>query len=487
MQSQNYLGIYISKDTATVVCVDSHSKGDKIMGCFSVTAQEQEQPKMQNLANLIAQGCAERNLTFSDVAVTLDCAMFMQHNIHSEFADQKQIAATIRFDTEEALATDITDMALAFEIISTDESGSTLNVFTAQRRILSEVLLSLQQHNFDPITIEPDINCLSRFINYKTSAGESQQRILFAMLSRRSGYLIIPPAPAGTDSQKSSIVRTFLVGPKQNRTELLTREVLMTTALTQSQERINNLRFFDSAGVVDTKALSEKVGLETTNLELFDIAQQDKQPYTGGTDHVDFAIAYGAALTLYEKEHSVNFRDDFSPFQGKKIKTQNSLKFAAISFTVLLIAVGLYFQTQFFNVNRDRKKIRSKFSQEYSAVTLKKLPDNFSIKQAVRDLGSLKRRLEDERKGLITDETSILSKLTLVLSAFNKCAAQTDLNIKMLSITSQNITITGDTSGRQKSITFFDQLRKSGLTVDRPNYDLKGGRDGFSITVTPKK
>jgi hypothetical protein len=77
--SQNYLGIYISKDTATVVCVEPHGRGEKIVGGFSVSASQQEQPNMQSLANLIAQGCAERKLAFSDVAVALDCAMFMQH------------------------------------------------------------------------------------------------------------------------------------------------------------------------------------------------------------------------------------------------------------------------------------------------------------------------------------------------------------------------------------------------------------------------
>lgn len=204
-------------------------------------------------------------------------------------------------------------------------------------------------------------------------------------------------------------------------------------------------------------------------------------------DQVNLEIACGAALSLFEKEHGVNFRDDFSPFQGKKIKTQNSLKVAAVSVTVLLIAVGLYFQTQLFNVNRDRNKIRNKFTQDYTPVALEKLPDNVSIKTAVKDLGSLQRKIEAQTKGIDTDQTSISSKLTLVLLAFNKCADQTDLNIKMLSITSQNITITGDTSGRQKSIMFFDQLKESGLAVDRPNFNIKGGRDGFSITVTPKK
>lgn len=487
MQSQNYLGIYISKDTATVVCLDSHGKSDKVTGRFSVTAEEQDRPKMQILAELIAQGCAERNMEFSDVAVALDCAMFMQHNIHSEFSDPKQIMATIRFDTEEALATDITDMALAFEIVSTDENGSKLNVFTAQRKILSEILLSLQQHNIDPITIEPDIKCLSRFINHKTSADQARQGTMFAMLSRRGGYLIIPPATAGTESRKSSIGRTFLVGQKQNRSELLTREVLMSIALAQSDEPVNKLRFYDSAGIADAKTLNEKTGIDTDNIDWIEPSAANTQIPADAIDRVELEIACGAAMSLFDKEHKVNFRDDFSPFEGKKIKTLNSLKAAAISVTILLIAVGLYFQTQLFKINRYRKKTHNKFAQEYKTVALKNLPDNVSIKTAVRDLGSLQRKIEAQTKGIDTDQTSILSKLTLVLSAFNKCADQTDLNIKMLTINNQNITITGDTSGRQKSITFFDQLRASGLAVDRPNYEIKGDRDGFSITVTPSK
>ena len=161
MASQNYLGIYICKDTAVAVCLDSQGKDGNVLGCFSVSVEAQEHPAnpdMSALASLIAHGCAERGLTFSEVAVALDCAMFMQHSVHSEFDDPKQIAATVRFDTEEALATDITDVALAFKVNSTDRAGSQLTVFTAQRKILSDILHSLQQHNLDPVTIEPDVN-----------------------------------------------------------------------------------------------------------------------------------------------------------------------------------------------------------------------------------------------------------------------------------------------------------------------------------------
>ncbi|MBN2180436.1 MAG: hypothetical protein JW715_00875 [Sedimentisphaerales bacterium] len=486
MESHNYLGIYVSKNTATAVCISSQSGGANIIGRFSVSAEESDQAKMQTLANRIAQGCSERNLSFSEVAVALDCALFMQHGVQSEFNDTKQIAATIRFDTEEALATDITDVALAFEIASTNESGSNLTVFTAQRKILSEVLIALQEYNLDPITMEPDVKCLSRYLNTNISEDQIRQGTLFALLSSRSGYLIIPP-PTGSDSRKSSIVRTFLIGPKQKRTELLTREVLMTLALAQSNGSINSLSVFDSKGTVDEKILSQKVGLEVTDVACFETYQISSQTPADAIDHVDFAVGCGAALSLLEKEHKVNFRDDFHPYEGKKIKMLNALKFAAISITVLLLAVGLYFQRDLFNTSRDIGALRNKLAQDYFAVTQKNLSAGADISAIVKDLSSIRRRLEAEKKGLIADETSVLSKLTLVLKAFNKCAAKTDLNLKKLMISRQNITITGDTSSRDNTKFFFDVLGESGLELLKDNYHIEGNRDNFSISVAPKK
>ncbi len=486
MESQNYLGIYISRDTATVVCLALVGGHGKVLGCFSVSVEEQEQAKLQALAGLIARGCAERKLEFSEVAVALDCAMFMQHSVHSEFTDPKQISATVRFDTEEALATDITDVALAFEIALAGEAGSELTVFTAKRKILSEVLLSLQQYNFDPVTIEPDVNCLSRFITAKASSGESQQPgVLFGILSGRNGYLIAPSVSTGAGSQKVSTTRTFLVGPTQNRGALLTREVLVTTALVGDGEPINRLKVFDSAGTVEHQQLSEKLGIEADRIDLL-AAEAESRTTADCADTVDFAIAYGAALAHLGKGHHVNFRDDFSPFQGKKIKMQKALKFAAISVTGLLIFVGLYFQTQLFTINKYRSRLSEKFSKDYSAVMLGQKPPEGTA--AVRELGKELRRIRDAKKGLITikGEKSISSKLTLVLTAFNKCAAQTNLDIKSISITARDIIITGETSSRQNTQKLFNAVRNNGLEILREAYDLKGGRDSFSITVVPK-
>jgi len=494
VESQNYLGIYISRDTATVVCLAARGAHGKVLGSFSVSAGEQEQAKPQVLAGLIARGCAERKLEFSEVVVALDCAMFMQHSVHSEFNVPKQIAATVRFDTEEALATDITDVALAFEIALAGQAGSELTVFTAQRKILSEVLLSLQQHNLDPVTIEPDVICLSRFICRKASSAESQQPgTLFGILSGRNGYLIVPPVSAGGGSQKAFTARTFLVGPTQDRGALLTREVLVTTALVGGGEPINRLKVFDSAGTTDHQQLKEKLSIsighltvETDGVDCLAAGAESQIP-ADCADPVDFAIAYGAALAHLEKGHHVNFRDDFSPFQGKKIKLQKALKFTAISVTGLLIFIGLYFQTQLFKINKYRSELRGKFAKDYSAVMLgQKLPDEAG---AVRELGKELRRITAAKDGLITikGEESISSKLTLVLAAFNKCADQTDLNIKSISITDRDIIITGETSSRPNTQKLFKTVRDNGLEILREAYDLKGQSDSFSITVEPKK
>ena len=489
MESQNSLGIYISQETATAVYLNARAKDGKRVDCFSVSVEEvqdQEQTNMQILAGLIAQGCAERKWRLTESSVALDCTMFMQHSVHSEFSDPKKIAATVKFDTEEALATDITSVALAFEIISSDETGSELTVFTAQRTILSDILTALEQHHLDPVTIEPDVSCLIRFIQ-EESTSKSEQEALFALVSRHCGYLIIPASSSNEGSQKAPIFRTFLVGEKQDRAALLSREVLVTTALAREAESPRCLRVFDAARVVGSHCLREKLGMDVDWIDLHQADGTQLQELDIEANPIDIALAYGAALTHSEKGHKVDFRNDFSPFLGKRLKLQKSLKYAAVSVTVLLIAVGMYFHTQLFNMNKERYKLRSKFARDYGDTTLERLSSDVSAKKAVSNLGSLLRRIKVEKTGLDPSHKSISSNLTLILTAFNQCAAQTDLKISSLTITDENIIVSADVSSRQNRQKLFEAVRKGGLEILQEGYDPTGGRESFHITVRPKK
>lgn len=486
METQNFLGIYISKDTATVVCLRPQGQDYKITDCFSVSGQEKDEQNLQILATLIIQGCAERGLEFSEAAVALDCAMFMQHNIHSDFTDPGQIAATIRFDTEEALATDISDVALAFNIISSDQTGSELTVFSAQRKILSDVLLALQSNNIDPVSIEPDVNCLSRFVCRNISSPEGSHP-LFGMLSRCSGYLAVPPSSTKASSQKTPIMRTFLVGPTQNRNELIAREIVMTTALIQTGEPIDCLKLFDSAGSVDYQSLSNKLHIEAAGIDLALCAAADPQTIAGCETGVDFAIAYGAALVHLKKTQTMNFRNDFMPYQGKKLRLQKTLKLASYSVTALMLVIGVYFQAQLFKVNKSRARLRGKLTKDYVAVMpgQHQLPPKMN---PVRRLGSELRRIRDAKSGLIgiTGEKSISSKLTLVLQAVNSCAEQTNLNIDSITITERNINIVGDTSSRSRTLNFFEAIKNNEMDILQQRLYTEDRRDHFRITVAPQ-
>ena len=94
-----------------------------------------------------------------------------------------------------------------------------------------------------------------------------------------------------------------------------------------------------------------------------------------------------------------------------------------------------------------------------------------------------------KKKGLFIDEKSISANLTLVLTAFNdnECAKQTNLNIDTINVTTKNVMITGDTSGRENTLKFIDVLEKNGLKDAKFNNSTKGGRDNFNITVVPSK
>jgi t-SNARE complex subunit (syntaxin) len=147
----------------------------------------------------------------------------------------------------------------------------------------------------------------------------------------------------------------------------------------------------------------------------------------------------------------------------------------------------MYFHLQLWQQNKYRSQLYKKFEKQYSAVMFgKKPPDKTN---PVKKLEGELKRIENVKKGLlsVTGEESISAKLTLVLDAFNKCAAQTNLNIDSISITTRTISIAGDTSSRENTLKLFDAIRQSRLEIMQQDLDAKGGRDNFSITVAPTR
>jgi hypothetical protein len=478
VQSGNQLGIYLRKDRATVVCLASQGRDRKLLDCFSVDV-EGEEANSKALCDRIARLCGERKVRFSEAAVALDCADFMQHSVHSEFADPKKIAATVRFDTEETLATDVSDVSVTFRVASTDEEGAQLDVFTAQRPILTEIIRSLQANSIDPVAIDPDIYCLSRYLlEYAGGQKESEKATLYAVLSDCRAYLVVV-----SGQRELATLRTVLIGAARDRTALLVREALVTTGLSTGNS-VGGLCVFDVRGEMTLQSIGEKTGMSVRACDLTTLAGVEPAQAADCPSAVDFALAYGAALGLSDKINCVNFRSDHMPFLGKKMRLQRAVRFLSLSMTILLLALGVFFHSQLLRENRLRETLRAALEPDYLAVMLgkKQLPD--TMKTAVYDLERALRVLNAEKTGIGADQESVSAKMTLVLQALNGCAKKTNLSIDSITITGPNITINGATSGRTETNLVFETMTKQGLELG--NHTLGEGGE-FTVTLDVKK
>lgn len=450
----------------------------KLLGCFSVTADDEpDDQRQQVLADRIAAECKERRFKFGEAYVALDCALFMQHRVHSDFSDQRKIAATIRFDTEEALATDVSEMAVAFRIVSSGDAGSTLDVFTAERSVLSDILMSLQSNGIDPVAVDPDVYCLSRFLSeYGASGSDQESGTLCAMLSDSRGYLVSMPASA----DGASTLRAFLVGPSQDRTSLLAREAVVTTALAASAGPVGKACVVDTSDKLNVQALGEKMSAVVESFIPTTLAGIESEQMADCSGPIDLVAAYGAALGQGPKDVTVSLRNDHMPYLGKKARVQRAVRFLSISVSILLLAVGIYAQAHLLRVNRHRQELKVKLEPDYLAVMLnkRKLPDVMS--QAVRDVeGELKRvsRGKSGDFGL----ASVPARLAQIFQAINACAKGADLQIESISI-GKNVTVIGSTSSSSSTGKVYDAFAavgfKDGQTAERPDE----GREAFRVT-----
>ena len=488
MQPVNLLGIYLAKDHATVVCLTQQGRERKLVSCFGVSAEQSEQPGNQTLAQRIAGACAERQIKFADAAVALDCSMFMQHTIHSEFSDAKKIAQTVRFDTEEALGTDATNVAIAFKIDSIDKAGSNISAFTTQKGLLADLLGSLQSNNIDPISVEPDVNCLARFVCQNMSLSPDV-RPMFVFLSRRNGYFISPVSFPwqGISPTPAASMRTFLLSASQNRNETLAKQISITTAMMQTAGPVNRLEIFDVTDSVKHDEIAKKLTIETSRIDIIGSAKLPAEALADCPDAVEFAIAYGAAIANIDLPSSASFRSDFMPYQGKKLRLQQTLKFFAVAAVILMFAMGNYYLMQAIQINKSSAQLRVKFAKEFSAVMSgEKMP--VKSKDATKKIETALRRVKEAQKGYsLTGEEAVAAKLSLVLESLNKCAAPTRLNIDTFSVTDKAISISGDTPSPENTLKVFDAFRQTGLTVLQQRYTAENGRSSFSVTVEPKK
>jgi len=484
LEQNRCLGIYVEPDRATVVLAARAGGKIEVVEQFCIAAAEQQGQQQTfsfaQTAKDIAAACREKQLVFTDVAVAVDCKLYRQQTLHSEFTEPKQIAQTIKFDAEEALAVNAAETAVAFEIAAKGLSGSQVSVFAVSAGVMSEIILALQNSKLDPVTVEPDSICLRRIIQQIPQPGAAAKPIWMA-LSQKKCFIISPGAQSG-----NAPVRAFLTGTGPNRNAVLAREIIFTTTSAAAAQQAGKIRIFDSQANTDFAALGNQTAL---TVEAFDPAEiiLTKPAEQTGCDSLDAIVAAGAAAGVLVKGEKVDFRPFFIPYQGKKAVFEKTVKILSASLTAMFVILGIFFYLQYYRTNSDRNRLEKKFGAEYAiAMTGAKFTKS---PEAVRKLKSEINRIKDVKSGLLiaSGEDSLEAKLTFLFEALNGVPKEVDIEIEKIAVTTKTMNITGNTSSRGYLQLFAAIDKHPKLARGQSSYQAKDNRDYFSITVELKQ
>ncbi len=472
MKEKGSLGIFLSGDRVVAVWTSTDAT---VRHTLSVTTDADDPVTMALQAARVA---AHHGFGFDEVFVAIDCCSYMQYNLHSEFEDYRQIESTIKFDAEEAAATDVTDLAVTFEVSDTDENGSQVTVYTADRQFMKNMLLDLQKGGLDPTFIEPDVVCLARALE-QISNFSARKGNLFAVLSAGNCYMLLPNQGYG------QIVRTFLVEPKKDVTNMLVREVLLTTALGRGDSSLKAIVLMGQADTVNHEMLNTRTGLEisveTPESNLVRTTTEDSKMTCG-----ELLVAYGATLSIRPRIHRSDFRRDYMPYQGKRKVMEGSLRLIGISLTVLMIVVAVVFQLKTSSMNSYSKQLTDKMLAQYKAVMYGKSPrpGTSPITLLKRDYSMAQR----EKKGLDPgDSKSVPAKLSFLFEIINKLPMKVDVKIDQIKITEKTMSVKGDTNNRSSTRALLDAIKKHpAISLESEQLRQNGNRDSFGITIDPK-
>jgi len=484
LEHNKYLGIYIAPDKTTVVLAAKTANKVEVFGHFAVMHQQPPQAEGQpapkfsfsDAAGQIASLCTERNFAYAYAAVAIDCRLYRQQKLHSEFQDQRQIAQTIRFDAEEALAIDAAQTAVAFEILSRQISGSDVSIFAASAELITEIIKSLQAHKLDPVVIEPDSICLRRIID------DLAKGSIAVAVSPAKCFMI---CPAGSDGK--AVVRSFLTSPAQNKTSLFAGQIMLTMSALSAEGRASDIKVFDTTNNLDIHMLAEQTSMP---VELLNMSERIVLPEAENNDgqSLDLIIAAGAAAALVPRTEKVDFRSDFMPYEGRKAAIEKTVKILSIGALIILAVIGTVLQMHYYSKAKDIKKLNDKFKSEY-VIAMPGARFPASTKEAVRKLKSEINKIKDVKSGLLSasGEDSIEARLTFLFEALNGVPQNVDIDIDKISVTTKTMNITGSTNlgGHLQLFSAFDKHPK--LARGSSTFEPKEGRDNFRLTIELKQ
>ena len=231
--------------------------------------------------------------------------------------------------------------------------------------------------------------------------------------------------------------------------------------------------------------MTEETGLAAELIDLRQVMDPVTAGMTESPDPVAFAIACGAALGHLTKTRT-DFRQDFMPYQGKKLLLEKTIKVLSISVTLMLLAVGLYFQLRLYKANSYLNTLHKNLQTEYAAVMGKLPPSDKTVQSILNTIKSEQIRVEKVKSGQlsVSGEAAISAMLTYVIEALNSAPPQVQPNIDYITVAAKSIIMAGDTANRDATLALINAIdAHQHLKVSQSSFDFKSNRDQFRFTI----
>ena len=475
MEQTSSLGLYLARGRALAVWLSDNDQGT-IARVLDVVPTEGD--SAQTVALEAVRKIRQQAGVVEQMFVALESSYYTQYSLHSEFSDARQVESTIKFDAEEAAATDAMNLAVTFTITGALPTGSEVMAFSADRQTVTDILLDVQEGGLDPVMMEPDAVCLSRAMEHLLRISEHPET-LFVLAAEHNCYFVQP----GIGGYAPRL-RSFLLGSLPQRTAALTREILQAVSGGDAKTPRKKVGFVHAPDGVDRQLLAERTGLEIRVESIHDKLRSDI-PLEKALPVDALLIAAGAALASVGKGQAADFRRDFMPYQGKRKIMEASVRLVCISLSVLFLAVGLFFQSRIWRTHGYIAEVKENLAEEYRGAMYGASPPTAEAinSRLRRTLVNVKRVQDGLGPG---DDKSVPAKLTFLLEAINTSPPTVDVIIQQIAITERSMRVKGDTNSRRSTLAMFEAIKNHPrLRFGQERMAMVGNRDTFEFTVEP--
>ncbi len=174
------------------------------------------------------------------------------------------------------------------------------------------------------------------------------------------------------------------------------------------------------------------------------------------------------------------------PYEGRKRIIQNALRVFSIAATLMILAVGVYFQDLVNKSTNQTDELRKSLYDEQAAVIFGK-----PYKGQERLSSKLARELRNVKQGKsglsYGDDSSVTARLTFLFEAINGSSVKNKIKINKISITPKSMRVEGTTGNRTytneflRKIDTHKKLRKGLNSVSQ-----QGTEDTFTVNIDLK-